>query len=161
DWRELNHFLKRPRPHHLIDSLPKTLNGRRLQNFIGERGEAEMLVRVGERVVGDQCGDMAQLGGFRAQELAPRGRIEKKVANLDAPRASVERVFQELLDDRRRPLDNLARGDFVGNGFRKNANRGHRGSQRSRVESQRAKVKSRKLRVESQKSEAQAIFTNR
>ena len=72
--------------------------------------------------------------------------------NLDAPRASVERVFQELLDDRRRPLDNLARGDFVGNGFRKNANRGHRGSQRSRVESQKSKGKSQESKVKSRKS---------
>ena len=70
----------------------------------------------------------------------------------DARGTSVERVFQELLDDRRRPLDNLARGDFVGNGFRKNANRGHRGSQRSRVESQKSKGKSQESKVKSRKS---------
>ena len=32
----------------------------------------------------------------------------------DAPRAGVDRVLDQLLDDRRRPLDDLAGGDLVG-----------------------------------------------
>ena len=34
--------------------------------------------------------------------------------DLDAPRARVDRVFDELFDDRRRTLDDLAGGDLVG-----------------------------------------------
>ena len=33
--------------------------------------------------------------------------------HVDAGRPRVERVLDELLDDRRRPLDHLARGDLV------------------------------------------------
>jgi len=33
--------------------------------------------------------------------------------NIDAARASVDRVVDQLLDHRRRPLDDLARGDLV------------------------------------------------
>ena len=37
--------------------------------------------------------------------------------DLDAARAGVERVLDQLLDDARRPLDHLAGGDAVDDGF--------------------------------------------
>jgi len=39
---------------------------------------------VGQRVVGDQRGDVAKFGGFRLQKLAPRRSDEEKVANFNA-----------------------------------------------------------------------------
>ena len=36
--------------------------------------------------------------------------------DLNAPRAGVDRVFEELLDDRGRPLDHFAGGDLSGDG---------------------------------------------
>ena len=41
---------------------------------------------------------------------APPARLDRDV---DAPRAGVERVLDEFLDRRSRPLDHLARGDAV------------------------------------------------
>ena len=49
---------------------------------------------------------------------AGRGR------DLDAPRTGVERVLDQFLDHRCRPLDDLAGGDLVDKGFIEAAN-GH------------------------------------
>ena len=43
----------------------------------------------------------------------------------DARRAGVERVLDQLLDDRGGPLDDFARGDLVGEMERKAVNAGH------------------------------------
>ena len=44
----------------------------------------------------------------------------------DAPRAGVDRVLDQLLDDRRRALDDFAGGDLVGEVRRKTMNSSHR-----------------------------------
>ena len=46
--------------------------------------------------------------------------------HVDPRRAGVERVLDQLLDDARRPLDHLARGDLVDDARRELADRGHR-----------------------------------
>ena len=38
--------------------------------------------------------------------------------NVDPGRAGIDRIFNQLLDDRGRPLDNLARGNAVGHACR-------------------------------------------
>ena len=37
--------------------------------------------------------------------------------DFDAPRASIERIFHKFLDDARRPLHDLPRGNAVDDGF--------------------------------------------
>ncbi len=46
-------------------------------------------------------------------------------ADLDARRARVERVLQQLLHDRGRALHHLASSDLIGNGFGENVNSTH------------------------------------
>ncbi len=43
--------------------------------------------------------------------------------DVDARRAGVQRVLDQLLDDRSRPLDYLTGGDSAGNLWRENADR--------------------------------------
>ena len=45
--------------------------------------------------------------------------------HVDARRPGVEGVLDELLDDRRRPLDDLARGDLVDQDVRENRDPRH------------------------------------
>src|SRR2546430_444025 len=46
-------------------------------------GEDKLLAGIGERVVGDQRGDVAQLGGFRFEEFAARGDGIKEIGDAD------------------------------------------------------------------------------
>ena len=194
------------------------------------RGEHELLARIGERVVRDQRGDVAELGGFGLQKFAARGNAVEKIGDADRRacgkacglyadefaagefdagafgffgvarfeqqprdgrdgrhrftaetergdrhqivgraqfaggvalegqqrvvvrhavpivddanhalaagfdfdanglRTGVERVLEQLFDDGRRALDDFARGDAVGDSFRKYADAAHEGS---------------------------------
>src|SRR5712671_1309153 len=47
----------------LVDALSETLDRRAVDDLLRGRGEDELLAGVGERVVGDQRGDVAKLGG--------------------------------------------------------------------------------------------------
>src|ERR1051325_6129899 len=74
------------------------------------KGKQRIVVRHPFPVAGD------------AQEAAsPRFRID-----MDAPRACIDRILDQLLDDRRRTLDDLARRDLVSQLIRENVDFGHR-----------------------------------
>ena len=45
--------------------------------------------------------------------------------DLDAGGAGIERIFEQFLDHRSRPLHHFAGGDLVGNVFRKNVDSAH------------------------------------
>ena len=65
-------------------------------------------------------GHAAAVVGDRDQRLAAAGELDR-----DPPRAGVERVLDQLLDRRGRPLDHLARGDAVDQMLGQAADRGH------------------------------------
>ncbi len=84
--------------------------------------------------------DVVQLAGgvaFEGQQRIVAQHAAAVVANADeAPArvlhldakvvaARVERVFQQFFHSRRRTLDHFARGDFIGDNVRKNANTAH------------------------------------
>ena len=76
---------------------------------MAQKANARVLRRHAGAVVGD------------ADEIAPAGAELQH----DGTRSGVHRVFQQLLDRRGGTLDDLARGDEVGNVRRKDMNEGH------------------------------------
>ena len=102
------------------------------------RGDArQRLTAKTERLDGDEVGKLAQLAGRMADERdsklrgrnagavvadSNRGLPRPAHVDADAPRARVEGVLDELLDDRSRSLDHLAGGDGVGHLRRKHLN---------------------------------------
>ena len=93
------------------------------------RDRGERLAAEAEGVDADQVRRVADLAGgvpLQGEARVLRGHPFTVVAHADegltavfqlhphGARAGVERVLDQLLDDRRRPLDHLARGDLVG-----------------------------------------------
>ena len=67
----------------LVDALGVGGYGRGDEDGIGGRVQLPVHLRVGQRVVRDQAGDMRELGGFRLEKLAACRSIEEKIANGD------------------------------------------------------------------------------
>ena len=62
----------------------------------------EMLVRMGQRIVCHQRGNMGELSGFRFQELLARRRVEKQITYGDRrtvrkPASSTRKIFPPLI----------------------------------------------------------------
>ena len=55
--------------------------------------QLKVFAGMGQRIVRNQCGDMAKLRLFAAQKLAPRGRIEEEVAHSDGRAGRQPRIF--------------------------------------------------------------------
>ena len=95
----VEHFFSK----HLIYPLAVTRHRRRHQHGVSGRMQLEVLVGMGQRVVGYQGRDMGQLRRFSLQEFFPRGDIKEKIAHRDAGAFRQSGFFH---------LENLAAVDF-------------------------------------------------
>ena len=109
----------------------KSRNGRdRRQGFAAkpERGDGEQIVHGAELARGVALESQERIVVAHAVALVYHADHALAAGfNFDAHafRAGIERVFEQLLDDGGGPLDNLARGDFVGDSFGKDADAAH------------------------------------
>ncbi len=93
-----------------------------------ERADAfEILERrdLARRMRGDRERQVVRIDARAVVPHADQARAARFDVHLDPLRACVERVFDELLDDRRGPLDDLAGGDLVDELGRQRADAGH------------------------------------
>ena len=115
------------RPRHQFDPRHGADRGQRL----AAEAERPHGVQVGavldlaRRVAGE--GQRGVLGRHPRAVVGDGDEVDppRLEVDLDPPRPRVEGVVEQLADDRRRPLDDLARGDPVGEGGRQDVNPAH------------------------------------
>src|SRR5437870_4984431 len=79
--RHRNQLVENLLPKNLINALAVARYRGRDQHGVGSRVQLEVLVRMRQRVLRDQGGDMGKFGGLRLQKFLARGDIEKKITN--------------------------------------------------------------------------------
>src|SRR5260370_26828572 len=67
----------------LVDALGEALDRRAVDDLLRGRGENELLAGISKRVMGEQRGDVAQLGRFGFEELAARASAIEKIGGND------------------------------------------------------------------------------
>ena len=133
------HFAAR----HFDSRARSFLRGARFEQKPRHRSDGgQRLAAKTERRDGEQVFHIAQLAGGVALEsqhgivaqhpaavIGNPNQSPAAVFDFDTKRfsARVQRIFEQLLDHRRWPLHDLARGDLVGNLVGKNADTAHRG----------------------------------
>ena len=77
----------------LVDALGGARNRRRRDDGVRRRDKLKVLLRMGQRVMRDQRGNMRQFGRFGAQKFAPRRSVEEQIGDGDRCSARQGRVF--------------------------------------------------------------------
>ena len=111
----------------LKDTLRRPFDRGRNQQRMGRGVQLKMLAGVSQRVVGDQSRDMRELGGFRFEKFASRGRVVEEIAHGERGSRGRSRIFiaQDLAAGN---LDSRAGGILLGAGRHLQAgDRGDRG----------------------------------
>ena len=80
DWDQLvEHFFT----EHLINPLAISLDGRSNKNGVGGGMHFKVLVRMGERVMRDEAGNVKTFGRLGFEEFASRRDVEEQVPDLE------------------------------------------------------------------------------
>ena len=77
----------------MINAIGEPIGRRAIDDGLRRGGQDELLARIRERVVGDQRGDVAELGGVRLQEFAARRNGIEKVGDADRRTCGQARWF--------------------------------------------------------------------
>ena len=80
----------------LEDAFGGAGDGRRGEDGMAGGEKIELLLRMGQRVVRDQRGDVGQLSGFGAQKFAPRRRVEEEIGDGDGGAARQSCIFNAM-----------------------------------------------------------------
>src|SRR5260370_4557348 len=83
DYRNFDQLVEGLLAEKLVDALGEALDRRAVDDLLRGRGENELLAGISKRVMGDQRGDVAQLGSFGFEELAARRNAVEKIGDTD------------------------------------------------------------------------------
>ncbi len=67
----------------LVNAVGEFIGGRRVDDFLRWRGQHELLIRVGQRVVRDEGSDVAEFRRVRLEKFLARGNAVKEIGDAD------------------------------------------------------------------------------
>ena len=108
DHGNFDEFVERLLAEELVDAIGKPFDRGAIDDLLRRRGEHELFAGIGERVVGDQRGDVAEFGSFGLQEFATRGNAVEKIGDTDGGACRKARGFH---------ADKFAAGEFDARAF--------------------------------------------
>ena len=81
--RNFNQLFHRLVAKELVNAVGEFIGGRRVDDFLRWRGQHELLIRVGQRVVRDERSDVAEFSRVRLEKFLARGNAVKKIGDAD------------------------------------------------------------------------------
>jgi len=101
--RDRNQLVENFSAEDLVHALAVSRYRRGHQHGVGGRVQLEVLIRMGQSVVGHERCDMRELGGFRLEKFFARRNIKEEIADLDGRPHRQARLFH---------FENLSAVDF-------------------------------------------------